>query len=361
MIGFLTIIGKEFVVFFRSKGLLILVLFFFTGDVYTAGSGFSLEARNISVGVVDQTDGIVSSKIISHLRKPNFKTPVPYLSQKKLYKDIKDKKIMVGIIFDADFETNVIKKMPARINMLIDTTSAAQSYLALTYLQEIIIRYQKLTGFSPIEIKSHKLFNPNSESSYFMALTELLSVITLLAVVLSAAVFVNEKENGTWEIMLLMPVDGKVLILAKILSQVIIIMLGTLISVGLVLFGIFNNPFNGSFTAFLLLTFFYTFSSAGIGLFVAALSRDILQVGQLSVLIMMPIIFLSGAWTPIYAMHPILQYLAIFSPLGYYIEGCQSLFFRGTAGIDLWPYFTGVIIIGGILFWIGFKKIGRLF
>ena len=60
-------------------------------------------------------------------------------------------------------------------------------------------------------------------------------------------------------------------------------------------------------------------------------------------------------------MHPILECLSIISPLRYYIQGSESVFFRGTALIDLWEYFAGVIVLGGVLFWYGFRKIGKLF
>ena len=138
-------------------------------------------------------------------------------------------------------------------------------------------------------------------------------------------------------------------------------MAGVVISLGFVIFGTFDAPMNGSFWAFMLLTFLYAFSSAGIGLFVAAVSKDVMQVAQLSIIIMMPLIFLSGAWTPVYAMHPVFQKLSLFSPLRYYIEGTESIFFRGTQFVDLLPYFGGVTLLGAVVYWYGFKKIGKLF
>ena len=151
------------------------------------------------------------------------------------------------------------------------------------------------------------------------------------------------------------------IILAKSLSQVFVVMLGIVLALGFVVLGAFDTPLNGSFWAFILLSFLYAFSSAGIGLFVAAVSKNVMQVAQLSIVIMMPLIFLSGAWTPIYAMHPALQALSVVSPLRYYIEGTESLFYRGTALTDLWPYFGGVSLLGVLLYWYGFRKIGKLF
>ena len=231
--------------------------------------------------------------------------------------------------------------------------------MALGYLQNIVLNFNKID--IPLKLKIHKLFNQNADTRLFMSLSELLSVITLLTVILTAIVFVREKESGTWDIMLLMPVDSKIIILAKSLSQIIIIMVGVFISVGIVLFKGFDIPINGSLISFFILTFFYVATTAGIGLFIAAISNTVMQIAQLSIIIMMPIIFLSGAWTPIYAMHPALQILSLISPLRYYIEGSESIFFRGTAFVDLLPYFGGVITLGIILYWYGFRKIGRLF
>jgi len=358
---FITVLKKELLVFMRMPALVFLVLYVFTIEIYIAGAGISLEARNITVGVVDYSSRVNSSKILNHLQEPNFKTPIYYTSQEKLYEDIKNKKIMIGIVFESDFDQKTYKNIGAKLNLLLDSTASAQAFLAQLYLQNILLEFQNAYELSPIVIDNHKLFSPNAKFTYFMSITELLAIITLITVLLSASVFVNEKENETWNLMLLMPVDPKIIILAKIFSQLIIITIGTMIAIGLIIFGIFDAPFNGSFLMFILLTFLYSFTSAGIGLFVAAVSSTIMEVAQLSILIMLPLIFLSGAWTPVYAMHPILEYLSYLSPLKYYIEGSQSLFFRGTDIIDLWKYFAGVIVLGGFIFWSGMKKMGKLF
>jgi len=356
---FITILLKELISFFRSFGLVILVIYFFTAEVYVAANGMEIEARNVAVGVVDKSAGGISKKILSNLHSPEFQNPKFYRSQKDLSDAIYNKDIMVGMIFDEQFEKDYYKNLNPTINILIDSTTASQSLMAIGYIQNIVMKFNNLK--LPVELKMHKLFNQNADTGLFMGVSELLSVITLLTTILTAIAFVKEKESGTWDIMLLMPVDPKLIILAKSLSQIIIIMIGVFISVGLILFHSLNVPINGNLLNFFILTFFYVTTTAGIGLFIAAVSKNIMQISQLSIIIMMPIIFLSGAWTPIYAMHPLLQYLSVISPLRYYIEGSESIFFRGTSFVDLFPYFGGVLILGAILYWYGFRKIGKLF
>lgn len=356
---FWSIVGKELVGFIRSWQLVFVILYAFTIEVYIAGSGIEIKPRNVAVGYVDYTGGGLSQQILSHLHAPEFSPPRAFESQEALNRAIFDKEIIVGLIFNPEFEKEWFSHKGPQLDVLLDATAASQAYTTLNYLQNITM------GFSdaslPLEIRTHKLFNENGNDHTFMALTELLSITTMLSVILTAVVFVREKEQGTWDIMLLMPVDPKLVILAKTISQVLIVMVGIVISLGFVVLGIFPTPMNGSFVAFIVLSFLFAFASAGIGLLVAALAKDVMQVAQLSVIIMMPMIFLSGAWTPIYVMHPILQWLSLMSPLRYYIEGSESIFFRGTAWYDLWPYFLGVTAVGGIMYWIGFRKIGRLF
>jgi len=359
MRGFVTILFKELIQFFRSIGLVGALLFFFLVDVYIVGNDIDIEPKNVTVGYVDYTSGYLSQKILSHLHSPQFDRPIPFPSQKELFEAIKAKKIVIGLIFDPDFEKSYFQKGQTTLNALVDSTAAAQSLVTLTYLRSIL--WQMADIELPIELKIHKLFNQNADTRKFMPLAELLSLMTLFGVILSAAVFVKEKEQGTWDLMLLSPVDSKVIIFAKVTSQVLILFAMTLISLGIDLFGIFDVPLNGSFIAFCILTILFLYSISGIGLFVAAVSNTIMEVAQWAVFIMMPIIFLSGAWTPIYSMGTIVQDLSYLSPLRYYIEGVESILFRGSPVQDLLGYALALFTIGGVLFYIGYRKIGRLF
>ncbi|WP_457644416.1 ABC transporter permease [Persephonella sp.] len=358
MRAFIAILLKELVVFVRNWGLILVLIYSFTIDIYIAGQGFEVKPRNVSVGYVDYSSGVISKKILSHLHPPEFKEPVRFNSQEELSRAIFNREIIVGIVFEPDFEKDFIKGK-ATVNILLDSTAAAQAYITLTYIRNILVRFHRFD--TPVEIKTHKLFNQNADTRKFISFSEFLSIVTLVGVILSAVVFVREKENGTWDIMLLTPVNPKLIILAKTFSQMIIIMAGVIVSVGLILFGVFDVPINGSFIVFIMFTFTFLFAITGIGLFIASVAKSMLQVAQLSVVIMMPMIFLSGAWTPIHSMHPFIQYLSYISPLRYYIEGCLSIFFRGIDSPDLLPHFAALTVLSTALYVFGFRKIGKLF
>ena len=359
MRAFYSVFVKELITFFRSLGLIAVVLYSFTLDIYIAGAGIKVTPHNVSIGYVDEGASITAQKILAKLHAPEFQKPQRFYSQKALLDAIFDKKIVVGIIFPKEFERSLTNHDHPKIPIYLDSTAASQAYVTLIYLQNILLNFG--TDKNIFDLKIHKLFNQNSDSKMFISFVELLSVITMLGIILTAIVFVKEKEDGTWDILLLTPAKSSHIIFAKALSQVVIILGGIILALGFVVLGIFHAPLNGSFWAFMLLSLLYSLTLAGIGLFIAAAAQTIMQVAQLSMLIMLPLIFLSGAWTPIYSMPPFLQKLSLISPLRYYIEGSESIFFRGSGWEDLIGYFIGVTILGIITFWYGYKKIGRLF
>ncbi len=354
------ILKKEFLVFFRNIGLVMFILYAFTLDIYIAGKGIKVTPRHVSIGYVNEADNLIVNKIISHFHSPQFKKPKLFLSEKALKNAIYNRKIMVGIVFSKEFVKNLISGKVAKLQVLIDSTAAAQAEVTLIYLQNILMNFEHKIKI-PANIDIIKLFNPNSNTKWFMSLSELMSNITMLGLILIAVVFVREKENGTWDIMLLMPVKGSIIIFSKILSQVLILMVGITISVGLIIFGIFNTPINGSLFDFYLISFLFSFAIGGIALVIAAISKTILEVAHLTIVIMLPLIFLSGAWTPLSSMSPFIQFLSYFSPLRYYIQATQDIFFRGSGFVDLLPYFGAEFLMAVILFYIGYRKIGRLF
>jgi ABC-2 type transport system permease protein len=359
MKAFKAIYLKEILTFLRNVGLVFFILYAFTLEVYTAGNGIKIKPQHVTIGYVNYSGKKLPNEILSHFHYPEFENPVVFSSEKALKKAIFDKKIMVGLIFDSDFTKNLYKNRTTTLNVLVDATASAQAQVTLIYLNQILLRLSNMK--MPVDFRIHKLFNQNSTSTWYMGLTELINVVTMLILILVSIVFVKEKESGTWDIMLLMPVDGKVIIFAKVLSQITVIMVGILISVGIVVFGVFNTPINGNLWLFFLLSFIFSFALGGIALVIAAFSKSVMQVAQTSMLVMLPLLFLSGAWTPINSMAPFLQKLTLLSPVRYYIQGTQAIFFKGTGFWDLIPYFAAETVIAVVLFYIGFRKIGKLF
>jgi ABC-2 type transport system permease protein len=360
MVQFFTVFLKELITFLRSKGLVLAVLYLFTLDVYIAGEGLEIKPKNVAVGYYTTGfDKPLINKLLLKFKKPEFKKPVRFNSEKQLFEAIYNKKITVGLVFD-NSERNFYKEGRTRVDIFIDATSAGQAYLTLTYIEGIILQLENGLKL-PLKVKIHKLFNQNGDTKKFIPFSEMVSALSLVAIILSAAFFVRERENGTWDLLLLTPVDSRIVIFAKIAAQVFITLLFTLISIGLILFAVFDIPFRGSFLLFIFLTVPFLFALSGIGLFIASVTETMLGVALLTLLILLPIMFLSGTWTPLSSAAPIVQYLSYLSPLRYYYDSALPLFFIGINWEQYLKDFFALVVLSSILFWFGYRRIGRLF
>jgi len=214
----------------------------------------------------------------------------------------------------------------------------------------------------PMLVDSHRVwYNPNQKDAWFMSISELLTVITILAMMLPAAAAVREKERGTIEQLLVSPLSPIQVLLPKVIAMTLVILLGTALSVAAVLHGFFHVPIKGSLVLFFAVTALYTFAMSGLGLFISTLSRNLAQAVMLTIMIMMPIILLSGAWTPPEAMPSGIRQAMYASPLYYYIEMAYGILLKG-AGLDiLWDSLLGLIVLGSLIFTFGAWRFKRQF
>ena len=190
-----------------------------------------------------------------------------------------------------------------------------------------------------------------------MSISELLTVITLFSMLLPAAAMVREKERGTVEQLLVSPLNGFQVMFPKVLAMTIVIILLTGLSLVLVLRGIFDVPFKGSIGTFFAVTTLYVFTTSGLGLLVATIARNMAQAGML----IAPMLFLSGAWTPPEAMPWFMRQLMGLSPLHYYIDASFGILLKGSELRQIAPQILGMTVLGGINFGIGLWRFRRQF
>ena len=171
-----------------------------------------------------------------------------------------------------------------------------------------------------------------------------------MSLLLPAAAMVREKESGTIEQLLVTPVRPVEIMAAKIISMASIVLAASLCSLFLIIFPVFELPWRGSLALFLAATALYVFSATGVGMFIATICRNLPQTILFVLMIIGPILFLSGSWTPIEAMPPLLGYLTYISPLKHYLGIAYTILLKGAGLAALWPDFLNLAIIGLGLF-----------
>jgi len=365
--------GKELLQLGRDTLLVVAVLYLFTLDIMMAG-GVKMDLNQGTVIVHDADHSMASRELIYRFQPPYFKLGGEILDQKEGVQLLDQGKALVVLDIPPKFQHDLLQGVQTSVQVQVDTSNTILGTLAASYSAQIIGQYSfdvalqriGITGENqadvPMLIDRHRVwYNPNQKDEWFMSISELLTVITVLAMMLPAAAAVREKERGTIEQLIVSPLTPVQILLPKVIAMTLVILLGTALSVGLVLYGFFHVPIKGSLSLFFAVTALYTFTMSGLGLFISTMSRNLAQAAMLTIMIMMPIILLSGAWTPPEAMPPGIRQAMYLSPLYYFIEMAYGILLKGAGLKILWDSLLGLILLGSLVFGFGVWRFRRQF
>ncbi len=366
--------AKELIQLGRDPILLGVLLWFFTADVYLAASGISMELRNAPVAFLDHDHSEASRELIHRFRPPYFRR-WGELASAAHGKDLLDRgKVMVVLDIPAHFERDLLAGRPVDVQIQVDTSNTVLGTLAISYAQRIVARFAQtwvmrrqhltadaLEALPQVEDRRRAFYNPNQTEPWFMGISELLTVVTMLSLMLPAAAAVREKERGTIEQLVVSPLGAFQVLFPKVLAMMLAILAGTAVALFLILQPAFHVPMRGSLVLFFFVTAVYVFTVSGLGLFIATLSRTLGQVTMLVILLILPMLLLSGAWTPPEAMPPGLRAVMPVSPLYYYIELGYGILLKGAGLSILWDRLLGLSALGAVLFSFGAWRFRRQF
>jgi ABC-2 type transport system permease protein len=347
---------KELRTLFKDKVMLILIVYSFSFAIYIGATAKSTELNKASIAFIDEDRTTLSNRIISGFYPPRFNTPeIILLSQ--MDKGMDNGKYTFVVNIPADFEKNVLSGRIPKIQLNIDATRMTQAGIGAGYIQQII--NQELHNFitngaqesiSQIEIIPRYKFNQNLTSSWFGSITEVINNIVMLSILLSGAALIREREHGTIEHLLVMPLNAAEIMISKILSMSVVILVGVVFSLFFMVQGILDVPIAGSIPLFLLGTLLVLLATTSIGVFMGTLARNMPQFGMIFILTILPLMMLSGSFTPFESMPDIVQYIMYLSPTSYFVEIAQAILYRG-AGIDvIWKSLVAIFAIGIVFF-----------
>ena len=168
--------------------------------------------------------------------------------------------------------------------------------------------------------------------------------------ILAGAAVVREREHGTMDHLLVMPLTPFEIAMAKIWANGLVIVVAVGLSLYLVVRGLLGIPIGGSIPLFLLGVAVYLFFATAIGIFLGTIARSMPQLGLLYLLVFLPLNMLSGSNTPLESMPPWLATLAQASPTMHFVSFAQAILYRGAGFAVVWPQFLIVALIGGLFF-----------
>ncbi|HRL20637.1 MAG TPA: ABC transporter permease [Alcaligenes sp.] len=349
----------------RDPMMLILIVVSFTLMIYSAATAMPESLHKAPIAIVDEDVSPLSQRLAAAFFPPHFLPPV-IITSTELDAGMDRGDYTFALTIPPNFQRDVLAGKPAQIQLNVDATRMSQAFTGSGYIQqmlndeinEFLRRYRSIDP-PPVAQAIRLRFNPNLTQSWFGAMTELINNITMLSIILTGAALIREREHGTIEHLLVMPVTPTEIMLAKIWSMGLVVLTAAGLSLVLVVRGLLQVPIEGSVSLFLAGTALHLFATTSMGIFLATLARSMPQFGMLLVLVLLPLQMLSGGNTPRESMPQLVQDIMLAAPTTHFVELGQAILYRG-AGIDVvWLPFLALLLIGSALFAVSLRRFRR--
>ena len=346
---------KELKTVLYDKGMAIFIIYVFTLAIYIGGVKTSIELNNGSIAFVDADKSELSQRIIDAFYKPRFNTP-DIIS----YYDI-DKKMDSGyytfiVLIPSDFEKDILSLKSPEIQVNIDATRMTQAGIGSGYVRNIInqeiqtfLNSNYENSINPDLVIRYK-YNPNLKGEWFGTLNEIINNIVMISILLSGAALVREREHGTIEHLLVMPLKSFEIMLSKIFAVCIIVLVAVSFSLLCIVETVLQIPISGSIPLFLFSTFLVLFATTSIGVFIGTIVKNMPQLGMVFILTILPMMMLSGSMSPFESMPIILQYLMNLMPTSHFVELSQAILFRDAGFSIVWVQMKNINLVGLVFF-----------
>lgn len=336
--------------------LVFLIVYSFTYGVYVPAKNASFGMVNASVGIVDEDRSALSLRIRDALRPPYFLEPGA-LAVHEIDRAMDTARFTFAVDIPPNFEADVKSGRPTELQIVADATAMTQAGTGVGYIQSIVAQeVMAATGAaqpaaqSPVNLVTRAKFNPNLESSSFMAVMQIINNITMLAMFLTGAAIIREREHGTIEHLLVMPLTPTEVMLAKVWANGLVIVVAASLSLRVIVQWMLDLPIAGSVPLFIGGVVIYLFSITALGIFLATLGRSMPQFALLAFTVNIVMNLLSGGNTPLDSMPAAMQTIMQLSPATHFVSFSQAILYRG-AGLDVvWPQFAAAAGLGVVFF-----------
>ena len=347
---------KELIQLRRDKRLLRILLAAPALQLVLLGFAATTDVRRVDLAVQDYDRSRLSREYVRSLRSSGYLEPT-YISCDPDAADLAlvSGKASVVLVIPRGFEKNIVRNIPAKVQILFEGSDGNSASIAAGYVQEITAKFSKNillekaeaggTGklyFNLPQTEVSVWYNPELFSRNFMVPGIVAMLLMIITLVLTSLAIVKEKEIGTFEQLIVTPIKSYQLILGKIIPFIIIgfVVISIIIPAMRLIFGV---VIKGSVPFLFFSSFLFVLSTLGLGMLISTVSKTQQQAMMTSIfLVMMPMVFLSGFAFPIENMPHIIQYITYLIPLRYFMTIIRGVIMKGT-GFE--TYYVELIIL----------------
>ncbi|MGF6148138.1 Inner membrane transport permease yhhJ [Kingella potus] len=344
----LTLMLKEFRSVLTDPVLMVLIAYIFTATI-TQMAQVSSDVKNATVGIIDLDRSVLSMRIRDAIQPPYFKPPQDI--RREDADEMMDKgEILFVLEIPPGFQRDTEAGRSPKMQLLIDATSMTQSGVGSSYLTQIANR--ETNAFAGrvqpdivVPVINTK-FNPNGESSWFMPTSQIGTMAFMLLMLLAGAAVIRERERGTIEHLLVMPVNAFELMMGKILANGAVILVAAVCSLWFVVHLGIGVPLAGSVGLYAAGLAVFLFSVASLGIMIATFAPTMGQFGMLMLPVYIVMNLFAGGSSPRDNMPRAAQIISEYWPLTQFMKFSQNILFRGAGLETVWVQMLIMALIG---------------
>jgi ABC-2 type transport system permease protein len=344
---------KELLSLARDPVLLFLIAYSFTFSVYTPSKSAVMDVINASIAIVNEDDSEAARDVRDYMLPPLFRPPAE-IAFRDINREMDAGRYTFVVNIPPEFQADLERNIRPDVQLITDATAMSQAGRGPSYIQQIINHavqpYWAGAGTAAVEpavrLESRARFNPNMIQGWFVAINQVINNISVLAIFLTGAAVLREREHGNIEHLLVMPLQPYELMFAKIWANGIVVILAAMASILLVVQFAIGVPVQGSIPLFMFGLAIYLFSVTALGIMLATLVRSMPQFGLLAFPVFIVMSLLSGGQTPLESMPELLQGIMQFVPSTHFVSFSQAVLFRDADPSMVWPDLLKMLLIG---------------
>ena len=347
---------KELWSLVRDPMMLVLIVYTFTVSIYVAATAMPESLHKAAIAIVDEDDSPLSARIVASFYPPHFTTP-RLITLAEMDAGMDNGTYTFVLDIPPNFQREVLAGLAPAVQLNVDATRMSQAFTGSGYIQQIVagevgefVQRHRSAAQLPVDLNVRMRFNPNLEQAWFGSLMEIINNVTMLSIILTGAALIREREHGTIEHLLVMPVTPAEIMLAKVWSMGAVVLLACGVSLKLVVQGWLHVPIEGSVALFMAGAALCLFATTAMGIFMATIARSMPQFGLLMVLTLLPLQLLSGGATPRESMPQLVQDVMLLAPTTHFVSMAQAILYRGAGLNVVWPQFLAMFAIGSTVF-----------
>lgn len=342
--------------------MLLLIAYAFTVSVYASATAIPETLSRTPIAIVDEDQSPLSTRIMDAFYPPYFLPPV-MINHAEMDERMDEGLDTFALDIPPDFQRDVLAQRNPTIQLNVDATQMSQAFTGSGYIQTIVtreveafVKRYRPSVVPPVDLVLRARFNPELDKSWFGAVVQVINQVTMLSIVLTGAALIREREHGTIEHLLVMPVTPFEIMTSKIWSMALVVLAACAFSLVFVVQWLMAVPVQGSVALFLAGATMNLFATTAMGIFLGTIARSMPQFALLMILVLLPLQMLSGGMTPRESMPQIVQFVMLAAPTTHFVMLAQGILYRGANFGVVWKQFAALGVIGLALFSFAFAR-----